>query len=604
MRKILLLIALSCISCNVFAQVDVEGYVLLYNNKSQGVPGVIVTRGNDGTTTDNKGYFKVQFSGEFDRRQGSLKIEPPSTGEYKNYIVMEVDGFHYVDVANITIGRIDPIKISLCSPTSFKEIVLKLAKPYLDEALATKNRQINDLLKANNTLRLSNDELNKRLQFIENEYVIAESNYLELAEKFARINPEFADDNLRKAREYFEQGDIENAKKCLPSYELAKSDVARGKTVMSLHLSIIKTEGSINEVRQKYDDILEHTGIPNERFKLLVECSEYLFQNRIFDNLLVGIALEYAKEANSLYRLSLSNEIYSYNLLGKIQKEQMISDYFKNYKTAIDIFSNQPNNSGARKNIAVSYIEYANYYKEAQKIQQAIRNYRKAMDIYIEMYNHEEYDDVNYLNMLINLAACYVEKRNNALVNQCKDRIEMLSRGIDMTFEDSVRIYTALGTFNLTDNEYGKALSYYKSAYNLCVKKEQSTPLYKNTTIKIGFLVGLAYNYNEDFRESIRFCENAESRIGEKYSENQLVLGYIYALKANSYKHLGENKNNKNYIFKANSIAKISKDKDLADFINYAKHEKLYIYIGDKKFNIQSTLWFTLLGLGSLTMII
>jgi tetratricopeptide (TPR) repeat protein len=417
-KSLTITVLLFCLSLNALAQVEVKGYALLYNNKSQGISGVTIMKENgQAETTDNKGFFNIKFSGELDRKQGRLKVLPPKSGVCKNYIVMEVDGYYYPRDINITIGRDNLVRISLCPPEEFEKMVLKLAKPYLDKELMAKNNRIEE----NKRLNLSNEELNKRLRQIEDEYKILKTNYMELAGKFVRIDPDFADENLKNARIYFEQGDIENAKKCLPEYDNAKSDIERGKAVMSLWLSIKKTEGDIYGVLQTYNDIEKYTGIEEDKFMLLKECSEYLFQNKIFYASFVKVALEYAEKAKkyAMAFLPIRYQISSYNLLGRIQKEQKEVNYYKSYDTAIAIYVEHKQDTlsriEARKDIAISYTSRANYYKDRAKTQQAIGNYRKAMDIYIEMYNDEESDDINYLNMLINLATCYVEKRNDKL---------------------------------------------------------------------------------------------------------------------------------------------------------------------------------------------
>ena len=599
-----LLIGIVCVPCIASAQVIIEGYALSYPAKLKGVPGVLITESTQGCMTDNNGYFKVQFPGETDRGQCSLKIEPPSSGEFRNYIVMEVDGLHYVNTASITIGRREPIKIGLCSPEVFENIVSKLIKPYLNRALAEKDKRIADLLESNERLKLSNEQLRKKLQFIENQYQLSLNNYRELAEKFARINPEFADDNLKRARNYFEQGDIESAKKCLPGIELLQKNIESEKTATSLRLSIIKTENNIAEACQIYDFLLSITGRNNEKFDLLVDYSEYLLYNAIFDSVLVDSALSLAKEANSLYQLPLSKKIYSYNLLGKIQKGLKNNNYFINYKTAINLFNEARDDIKAKRNVAISHNEYASYRKGKGVTNAAIVHYQKALDLYIDLYNKDEYDNPNYLNTLINLAACYAEKRNKALVGQCLQRIKLLSNGKSMTVADSIRIYTALGTFHLTNNEYNDALSCYKLAHQICMNQEKKTPLYRNKTIQTEFLIGLTYNYMGEYQECLQYCKSAEEHITFDLLSYQLDLGYIYALKSSTYKHLQNIAMSRNFLEKSVDINKIIKDKDLADFLRYVKHENLYSYIGGKRFSIQSYPWIILMCIGSFTMLV
>ena len=332
-KKLAIIISLFCLSFNALAQADVKGYALRYLNKSQGILGVTIMRENgQGDTTDSKGFFNIKFPGELDRRQGRLKVLPPKIGECRNYVVMEVDGYYYIKDVDVTIGRIDTVKISLCPPEEFERMVLKLVKPYLDKELLVKNNRITELNEENRQLNLTSDEKNKRLQHIEYEYEILKVNYMELARKFARIDTAFADDNLKNARRYFDQGDIENAKKCLPEYENARNYIERGKAVMSLWLSIWKVEGDIYGALQAYYDIEKYTGIEEDKCILLKERSEYLFQNKMFDASFIEIALKDAKKAKkyALYFLPIRYQVSLYNLLGRIQKEQNEADYYKN----------------------------------------------------------------------------------------------------------------------------------------------------------------------------------------------------------------------------------------------------------------------------------
>ena len=542
-KKLTTTVLLFYFSLNAFTQVEVMGHVLLYEDKSQGIESVIILKIDIGVrgqsdTTDSKGAFKVKFPGEFDRKQGRLKVFPPATGSYKNHIVMEVDGYHYVkDIINLTVGRIEGVKISLCSPETFKAMVEKLAKPYIDEVLRAERKRIDELIKENERLNRTEAEGRKLLQYIEIEYKILRNNYIELAEKFARVDPELADENLRKAREYFENGDIENAKKSLPNFEQAKNDVVRGKMIMSLHISFAKTEGNIYDVQQKYEEILDHVGKKNDRFKLLIDYSEYLFQNRIFDttNTFVNIAFKKAEEANLLYELPLSDKIYSYNLLGKIQKEQSVAGYYTNYETAIDIFKNHKKDAldyyVIKKNIAISYHQLANYYNSKKKYQLAEDNYKKAEDIYILLRESDNHDNKNHLYLLLDLATYYSTFRKKDLVKQCNRRVDLLLQNISDE-EERVKISIKQGDLalvsgdttsqfisNLADaiwHKYPPATSssyfYYIYPYYYYLSKYNENPLYKNDLIKVSLKMAYTNQYNN--AEAISLCDSIIKNIG------------------------------------------------------------------------------------------
>jgi len=583
LKKLTIIVVLFYFSFEAFAQVEVKGYAFLYENKSQGIQDVIISKENgQSVTTDSKGFFNVKFSGEYDRDQGRLKISPPATGQYRDYIVMEVDGYHYI---NITIGRNEDVKISLCSPTRYNAIINKLAKPYIDKALEDKEKEIYEL---NRKLKLTSVEYHEQYQVIEDKYRISLNNYMELAEKFARIDPEYADENLQEAYKYFEHGDLENTKKCLMKYDKAKNYIEKGSAVISLWLSITKAEGKIYETKQIYNDILEYTGKLDDRFKLLTEYSEYLFQNRIHDTAFLNDASEYAKEANLLYKLPVSDKIYSCNLLGKIEKEQGITDYFKNYKTAIDIFNNQTNDdSKARKDVAISYTQLANYHKSKKQYQKAENNYKKALDIYILMKKDDLIDAENQINMLFNFAMLYVQQNKNNLVKQCLDRINLLLGMIPK--EKQIEFYEKIGDlYLLSDNS--QAECYYCNALNYYWERDkENSVLYKKDIINIAEKIVLSnllstwcYSYGENSKkkdeEILRYCDIIIGTISKLENKEifSVNLAMANAFKGFVYKHFKEKEKSKEYFKIANKIAIQAKNKELLKHIKQVKKEVNY----------------------------
>ena len=511
-KKLIVIVLLFYFSLNAFAQVKVEGLVLSYNDNTSkriGIQGAIIEKEDkNATTSDTNGYFSIEFSGELDRKQGRLKVSPPREGMYRKYIVMEVDGYHYVDTKffNITVGRKDSVKVSLCSPEKYEEMVRKLAKPYIDK-----------ILKAQEKLFAEEKEMTKaRQQFIIDSVKIEVDNYTELAKKFARIDPDLADENFRKAREYFAKGDIDSAKIYLPEYDQAISNIERGKAVVSLWLSVWKTERETNKVQEAYNDMFKYTGVYADRFKLLLEYSEYLFQNRIFNPELTKEALSYAKEAHQLASTFLSpyNVIQSYNLLGKIQQyiKTPKEDYYKNYQEAIKLYKKikkehdneilRNENYAVEKEAAISYTLLGDYfYEQKKKNEPAKTNYHKALDIYTELNQIGEFEAKTQSATLLKLADIYDSENKERMVKKCMDRILLLEKE-DRTIIDEPKIilYRAMykmqnGSFSEADSLYAKAQEHYRKNLNLPQKE----------LIETLFLSGLNQFYTKSYNNAFNF---------------------------------------------------------------------------------------------------
>ena len=574
MKKLFVSILLCWVSWSVFAQTNIPGFVRLYGSKSEGIPYAKIVRDNgDAAESDNNGSFSISISEDYDRKQVRLKVIPPTA----DYVVMEVDGlYHYIADIDATAGRVDPLIITLCSKKVYEDMVLKLAKPYIDKLLEEQEIELTALY--DKKAQLTETDFKKQLEFVKEKYELFQKEHMELTAKMARIDPEHADEYLRKARECFEEGNIEGAKKYLPSYERAKGDVVRGKMVMSLWLSFAKIERNFYDVRQKYDDILVHTGVP-ESYNLLFECSEYLFQNRIFDASLVNESLKYAVTADSLYKLPLHSKIYFNNLVGKITKEQGKKDYYENYKESVIAYIGNKkdtlNHYESKKNVAISYTLLADYYKEKRNTQKAEDNYKEALRLYIILFKKNKSDNLNYLQCLIKIADFYSMTGKRTLLAQCNERIDTLIKFANLNKENLADINMLMGNLNLNSSPF-EAYIKYDFALRYYLTKDRI--IYKDKAVKAALGAALACNNDGFYTKVFEYCDTISNRVNIDSTARGAA---VHALLGNAYKRgkiLKNKEKTKYYFSKAEEISKKIKDKRLDDFIYSIKHERWIVW--------------------------
>jgi len=575
-KKLILNIVFILVYWNTFAQVSIEGTVTLYNSNHKPIKkaSISILESEQSIDTNDDGYFMITVSGELDRDQIKIIVLPPKDGIYSNYQVVESMPI------DITAGRERGVHISLWSKKDAEKRKLDLAQPYIENAIKKYENEIINLRQQYNDNKITLQQYSDSIKFKETELQKIEDNYNKLAESFSRWNPDYADTLQQKILYFFENLMLDSVEISLPEYGKILKSIDFNIKYFEIYRNLQKVKGNIEGVNKIYNDELNVTD-PRKRFNTLINKAEDNLQYSSQNKNLLDTAFIAAQKANELSILktenfSLHNKILSYNLLGKIAKEQGEKDYYKNYKKAITTYTGNRkdtlNYSEIQKNIAISYTFLAGYYKENKQKQLAENNYKKALDIYTALHKSEEPDNINYLQCLIETADFYSMTGKAMLLYQCAERIDTLMRITNLDEESQATNNMQMGKLNLNSNPF-EAYIRYNMALRYYLTKESL--IYKDKIVKAALGAALACNNDKyDYIKVIEYCDTISNRIN---IDSTAIGAAVHTLLGNAYKRGKDIKNEakKKYHFdKAREISKKINDKKLGNFIYSIKNER------------------------------
>ena len=576
-KKVLIYIILLLCGMQSFTQVFVEGTVSKYNSKgANGNPkwiqgAIVLTQLSEGGMTDTYGLFKIEFGAKHDGTIIKLKVNPPQGQEYKWFTIVEEDRLKEVKIGG------DMVRLSMWSKKECKARTQELAQPLIDEKTKQYEEKISKLNREN---RDSINRLNVELNLMQ-KYLI------EFAEKMARINPDFADERQQKALEFIDKGNLDSIDRYLPSLNDAMRNIEIGKQDLKIRIGYYKAKPDFDSILIAYRVLLSYSkGI--DEFEFSIECSEYLFNNRIYGEKFIDSAFVYAEKAKEpSEKLAPYYKIKLYNLLGTIQEKQnKQKNYYKNYQKAIKLYKQSKDNrefleNSTKKEIAISYTLFGNYFFENKQYRKAEKQYLNALDIYIDLNKNEEYDELNQINMLLRLASVYNIQKKQSLVSQCIERIDALRmQGDEMQSDRLAILDEETGNYELVCRNFQAAIGKYEAALNYHRKgDERSLNYYRKGNedspkidhfkmAKLYYYIGEVHRYSKNYSESINYLDSALTEMKkDTLLSGAKLCGFINASMYKSYQNNKDSKSAEQYLNIAKTIANNMNYDDLKEFI-------------------------------------
>jgi len=596
MNKACLNIILLLLSVNIFAQTkEINGVVYSYPDDRNVIVGIKVIHDKysetPDATTKNDGYFCLTIPS---KTTSPTQIAIDNTGYFSNYKIV-----NEYTTNNISTTSKDPVKVYVGNKKSINEQRVKFYEINADKIDKKYDEQIRELQYSNINYKQIIDSLNR--ERVADKAIISrlseQVQELQFELHLLKNDPNALADNLIKIHsdeygislDYFWEGKYENAKNHMLSKELLHKHELMSEIVFNrakLNALIYTAMGDYVNAIDWYNEIINHATLNYEKgampfYLIYTSKAELEFRLKQYSTAENDIIKALKIDINAIYKIG------STNLLGNILKEKgEEKESADKYQEAITLYMEKKNEIGnvsipvADREAAISYAMLADYYKNKNKGQQTENNYKAALNIYVGMWKNKEYDNVNYLNLLVKMATFYSEERKNSLVEQCNERINILMDNVDdFSKEDRTKVNEWLGYLNLKNKEYNKALDKYISAFNFYTEMhEQSVIIYKNGLIRTAFMIGIVYNYNKDYKKSIQYCNLALNSIGNSPTivEYQKLQGYILALLSSNYKKEKDNMLANTCMVQANGIAKKVNDPNLTKYIQYIKLEKMH----------------------------
>jgi tetratricopeptide (TPR) repeat protein len=596
MNRIYLNIILLFVSSCAFAQTkEINGIVYSYPDDKNIVVGISIIHNKHSetpnATTNDDGYFRLTIPS---KTISPTQITIDSTGRFNNYKIV-----NEYTTNNVSTTSKDPIKVYVGNKQSIDEQRIKFYKINADRIDKKYDEQIRQLQYSNANYKQIIDSLNKeriadkaiinrlseQVQELQFELHLLKNDPNALADNLIKIHS----DEYNISLEHFWKGEYDDAKNHMISKDLLRKHELMSEIVFNrakLNALIYTAMGDYANAIDWYNEIINHATlnfkkgampfflIYTDKAELELRLKQYsAAENDIEEALRIDVNIIYKVRAN--------------NLLGNILKEKgEANEYAEKYQQAITLYKEKKKEIGdicvpiADREAAISCTMLADYYNEKGKSRQAENNYKAALNIYIEMWKNKEYDNVNYLNLLVKMATFYTEERKTSLVKQCNDRISILmSNTNNFSKEDKAKTNEWLGYLDLKNKKYDEALDKYISSFKFYTEMDKQTPLiYKDGLIRTAFMAGVVCNYNKDYQRSIQYCKLALNNIDDNLAimEYQKMQGYVLALLSNNYKKTKDNTQAESCMAKANNIAKKINDSNLTKYVQYIKLEKIH----------------------------
>jgi hypothetical protein len=593
MNKILLNVIFLLISVYAFTQTkEINGFVYSSFDDKNVVVGIPIIHNKFSETppaiTFHNGEFNLVIPS---KTKSPTQITIDNTGNFSNYKIVNENTTN-----NISTTNQDPVKVYVGN----KDVINKQRMEFykINDSIINKKyeEQISQLQISNTNYKQIIDSLNierakdkaiiirlsEQVQELQFELYLLKNSPNALYDNLIAINTQKYNDALN----YFMKGDYKNAVKDT----ITEEELSRFEKLSEIVFNRVKLNALIFTAMGKYKTAIywydKIRGFPLaedkediERFFIYRDKAELEFRLKQYEKAISDITIALDKNVNDIYKIE------AHNLLGNILQANNEKNYHNQYEKAVELYKEKKKEVNisipkADKSAAISHTLLADYYKEKNKTQKAENNYKAALNIYIEMWKNKEYDNVNYLNLLVKMATFYTEERKTNLVKQCNDRIGILMSSIDdFSKKDRAKTNEWLGYLDLKNKKYDEALKKYLSAFSLYAEMNKQTPLiYKDGLIRTAFMAAVTCNYNENYQKSIQYCNITLSNIGNNHTitEYQKMQGYVLALLSNNYKKIKNNTQADMCMTKANNIAKKVNDPSLMKYVQYIKLEKMH----------------------------
>lgn len=589
MKRILFIyIAMFFLCISSVAQIPLSGVITVQNSRTntgqiEYVPNAQITAdGAVPTTSDSRGQFTLNFTTI--RLGDDVSFSIDLHGVHRDYEIV-----NFLELEQ-TLGRRSLVNIYISRRDELERRRAELVGINLERIEREYERreaQMHQRLRELQNEQFQNiaqiDVLRDSLLTLRQRFELQKKGIESAADRFIRINLDFEDKNYFRAYNYFRRGELDSALMYIPKSKFDEIILLTYREIRNarLRISVYQAMGDHNNVIKNFYEVVRLSRIESdhsmERFEIVLEYAEYLYGlNKLYE------AEKFAKEAAGLR----VNEIYKirvYNLIGQIQERKGIPNAYRNYLKAVRIHertSIDERTSIQLREAAISHTLLADHYNRRGRMHRAERYYRRALDIYIEMYKNGGFDNANHLNLLIKLAVFYTDTRKPSLVRQINERITLLTAKIDNP-RDIARINETMGYLQIRNREFAHAVENFKSALAFYEERNSITPIvYQNRVIRTTFMTAFALNRNGQYDKSIEYSVQALRNIDSSSNvrEQQILKGYILALKSHSYaqKYTRNNTQARYFLQRAEEIAREVNDPNLNGFVQNIRRERMH----------------------------
>jgi tetratricopeptide (TPR) repeat protein len=513
MRTIILTILFCIIIHSCFSQnIPLSGIITVQNSKVntgkiQYVKNAQVEHPNaKPTLSDDLGHFLLYICGLKENTQTAITLL--FSGEYKDFIIVNEK-----DVKDITLGRIEPLKIFVCRKGDLEDRRARMVGINIKKYEERSEKEIKGLQQELDMLRQQNEYSSNRykeiidsLAYFGDEKSIVIEQIQKFAEVIVKENLDYKDENYLNAVSCFAQGKLDSIKEYLNDLELEQ--VYQSALIKKNEGKKLETAGKT--IQDQADEKINHT----------IDC---------------WMLLAYASV--------LQNNHY------------LAKQYF--LKACSADTSNITNLMGF-----AAYLHYQNYLLEA------LEYYTKCISIYQAQDNFSVVDSWQYSLIMNYMGVIYtdIEKPDLALecflssihyatyvLNEHPDEFEFASA--------LSSVYNNLGNFYTNQHEFTLAEKYYKLALSIDLKLAEQNPLLcidglVKTFNNLGAISAVQGNYEL----SDEYLSKA-IKIGETDTVSEQNFRNIELAKA--YFNLGYNNSEQNntskaktYFFKSLEICK------------------------------------------------
>ena len=464
-RRIYLTLLLGLSITPVFAQLtQLKGIVTVQNSRVKTgqriyVPGVQIEHANaNSDVTDSEGNFSLYIKGLPSLSQTQITVIPH--GVYKDYLVV-----NQRDLANITLGRIEPVGVYICKKEDFEleraqMVGLNMRKIEERSELERKRLQQElEMLKKNNDyLSERYKEIRDSLQYLDENLDMALQRVQMYVESLLLVNLDEKDDSYIKAFQCLSSGNSDSVSYYLPFEDLEK-ELQKGLQLREqsqkraqvaqteLEASQLEKEKSDKQIKETIDKLMLYARAANQENKH--ENAEKSYRLAIdTDPLNVNNVFEFANYLNAIRKHDRA-EYYYLNLLSIFEHIALENPRVYNPDLAMIL-----NNIGINYSVQTNYSKAEEYYLRCLEIREALAT---ENPIYVPQLNRL------YRNIIRNYSE---QKKYDLAIEYLSLQIELIKNSkelIDDYNENLVYAYGSLSYYLIFNKNY--ALSE-QSAHN------------------------------------------------------------------------------------------------------------------------------------------
>ena len=358
MRRIALYIIVMLSAYSALAQslLEQKGVTFRYNGKNPRTPlgGVYVK-----AATSPNGVVSDEQNGVF-----ILKLQNIKMGDRLGRAMARKNGMMIFNQQAVDewSARKEPLKLILCDADEFQKQKNNLIAIGRSQAEKKYRKKLAEIEKKNKAQQLTLDEYYAKLDSIDKELRNAQSHMEEYADMFARIDESEIDTLAQRAIELFNQGQLEESIKLFE----------QGNYLKKLD-DDLKVKAQIADLRQKADsaETLVNKDIDEHTKSIQAQVAAYKMKNEWnkAGELLKGLA----------DKLQTLDAIWDYAYFA--QSQNMFTEAEKEYELYIKKILADTNSQAYKPDLAASYNNLANLYKNTQRFKEAEQMHTAALEI-------------------------------------------------------------------------------------------------------------------------------------------------------------------------------------------------------------------------------